>query len=401
MAAINSISETTPPPVAATQRVVFLDGMRGWASLVVVFNHLLPCFLALTTPAYRHWYFAFVSDGNFAVYIFFVLSGFALSIRFIQTGNPRIPVELALRRYPRLTLPIFVSSALAYTLMKLHLFFNVAASIPAHGEEWLATFFRFDPTPLHFLKFTLYKVFFEYEVATSYNQVLWTMPAEFFGSMVVFLVCLIFPYLRSPWIVLGIVGGVTLAANSVLLPFVLGVAMAFAFESSARRKYDRSLGALAASLTLIVAAAAYSPISYRGFPTIHAIVVRNTLPTAIFAALFVFGVSLSARVRGFFSNSLSRYLGSISFPLYLVHTLVICSFSSWLFLRGTNVHVVFLSTLAVCLLSANLFKYVERASVRFARVCSDALMKRLPASAEHRTALASMERPCILEIHEP
>ncbi len=385
------MNQTTPQqalPVAASHRVVFLDGVRGWASLMVVFHHLLPCFLAITTPAYRHWYLTFISDGNLAVYIFFVLSGFALSIRVVQTESPRVPVELALRRYPRLTLPILVSSALAYALMKLHLFFNVAASVPAHGEEWLATFYRFDPTLWHFLQFALYKVFFHYDVATSYNQVLWTMPAEFFGSMVVFLLCLIFPYLRAPWIVLGIVSGMMLATNSFLLPFVLGVAMAFAFESAARRKYDHGYVALAASLALILAAAAYSPISLEGFPTIHRIIERNTFPTTIFAAVLVFGVSLSARVRRFFSNPLSRYLGSISFPLYLTHTLVICSFSSWLFLRRTNVHVVFLASFAVCLVSADLFKYVEHASIRLARLCSDALMKRLPAPAERRTATA-------------
>jgi peptidoglycan/LPS O-acetylase OafA/YrhL len=377
-----------PLPAAASHRVAFLDGVRGWASLMVVFSHLGACFLALNTPAYRHWYFAFISDGNLAVYIFFVLSGFALSIRFVQTENPRIPVELALRRYPRLTLPIFAASALAYALMKLHLFFNVAASTPAHGEEWLGTFYRFEPTLSQFLKFTLYQVYFHYEIPTSYDQVLWTMSTEFVGSMLVFFLCLILPYLRYRWIVLGLVGGVMLATNSFLLPFVLGLAMAFAFETRVRREYDHSLLALAASLALILAAAAYSPISFKGFPTIHAITVRNTFPTTIFAALFVFGVSLSARVRGFFSNPLSRYLGSISFPLYLMHTLVICSFSSWLFLRGTNVHVNLLASLAVCLLSADLFKYVERASIRLARLCSDALMQRLPALAERRTAAA-------------
>jgi hypothetical protein len=69
------------PAGSSAARVVFLDGVRGWASLMVVLSHLLPCFLAITTPAYRHWYLTFVSDGNFAVYIFFVLSGFALSCK--------------------------------------------------------------------------------------------------------------------------------------------------------------------------------------------------------------------------------------------------------------------------------------------------------------------------------
>jgi len=373
---------------AQDHRVAFLDGMRGWASLMVVFSHLLPCFLAITTPFYRHWYLTFLSDGNFAVYIFFVLSGFALSIRFLQTGNARIPVELALRRYPRLTLPIFVSCALAFALMKLHWFFNVAASVPARSEDWLGTFYRFEPNLAHFLKFSLYNVFFNYDIARSYNQVLWTMSVEFYGSLLVFLLCLMFPYLRSPWAVLGILAGVMALANSSMLPFVLGLMIAMSFQSETRRVRDSSPGALIASLALIVATAAYSTISLKGFPTVHDIEVRPTFPSTIFAAVFVFGVSISARVRGFFSNALSRYLGSISFPLYLTHLLVICSLTSFLFLHGINVHLVFLASLAACLLSATLFRYVERAAIRLARVCSNVLMKRISvrASAEAITA---------------
>lgn len=376
------------PSGSSATRVVFLDGVRGWAALMVVFSHLLPTFLAITTPAYRHWYLTFLSDGNFAVYIFFVLSGFALSIGFLQTGNPRIPVELALRRYPRLTLPIFASCALAYALMKLHWFFNAAASVPAHSGDWLATFYRFEPTLPHFLKFSLYNVFFDYDIAKSYNQVLWTMSAEFYGSMLVFLLCLIFPHLRARWIVLGILAGVMMVANSPMLPFVLGLAISLSFESGVRKAHDRGGMALTTSLGLILATAAYSTISLKGFPTVHDIVVRDTFPMTVFAAVLVFGISLSATVRGFFANPLSRYLGSISFPLYLTHLLVICSFTSYLFLQGTNVHVVFLTSLAACLAAATLFRYVERASIRFARLCSDAIMKRIPVPSSRPAAAA-------------
>ncbi len=358
---------------------------------MVVFNHLLPCFLSITTPFYRHWYFAFVSDGNLAVFIFFVLSGFALSIRFIQTGNPRIPVELALRRYPRLMIPIFVSCAFAFAMMKLHLFYNVAASVPAHGEAWLGTFYRFQPGLGHFLKFALYRVFFQYDFATSYDQVLWTMSIEFFGSLLVFLLCLMFPYLRAKWAVLGILTGAMILLHSFMLPFVLGVAMALAYESTTRRKFEHRGWILAFSLVLIAAAAAYSPISYGGFPTVNQIVTRNPLPSTIFAALLVFGVSISARVRSFFSNPLSRYLGSISFPLYLTHFLVIASFTSWMFLKGINVQLLVIATLVACLLAADLFKYVERASIRVARLCSDALMKNVAAPAERRATAAARQ----------
>jgi peptidoglycan/LPS O-acetylase OafA/YrhL len=357
---------------------------------MVVFSHLLPCFLAITTPFYRHSYLTFLCDGTLAVYIFFVLSGFALSIRFLQTGDPRIPVELALRRYPRLTLPIFASCAIAFVLMKSHLFFNAAASVPAHSEDWLGLHFQFQPGFLHFLKFSLYNVFFDYDIGRSYNQVLWTMSVEFYGSMLVFLLCLIYPYLRARWMLLGILAAVMAVANSPMLPFVLGLGIAQFFQGDFRRTRDGGPAALLASLALIAATAAYSAISLNGFPTVHDFVVRPTFPSTVFAAVFVFGISISSRVRGFFSNPVSKYLGSISFPLYLTHLLVICSFSSWLFLEGTNAHIIFLASLAVCLVSATLFRVVERASIKLARMCSDALMQRVPVLRDRGVANATM-----------
>jgi peptidoglycan/LPS O-acetylase OafA/YrhL len=205
----------------------------------------------------------------------------------------------------------------------------------------------------------------------------------------VFLLCLIFPYLRGPWIILGILAAVMTAANSPMLPFVLGLMIAMAFETDARKSRDGGTAALAASLALILATAAYSTISLNGFPTVRDIVVRPTLPSTIFAAVFVFGVSLSAPVRAFFANPLSRYLGSISFPLYLTHLLVICSFTSFVFLKGWNVHLVFVASVAACLFSATLFRPVERAAIRLARVCSNVLMKRIPVPAA-RPSVAAM-----------
>ncbi len=369
----------SPTASGTTSRLVFLDGVRGWASLMVVFSHLVACFLAITTPSYRQLYFTFLCDGTLAVYIFFVLSGFALSIRFLQTGDTRIPVELALRRYPRLTLPIFASCAIAFALMKSNLFFNAAASIPAHSQNWLGTFYLFEPELLHFLKFSLYNVFFHYDVGHSYNQVLWTMSVEFFGSMLVFFLCLIYPFLRARCVVLGILTAVMAIANSPMLPFVLGLGIAQFFTGDARKQRDAGIGAFVTSLALIAATVAYSVISLHGFPTVQDFAVRPTFPSTIFAAVFVFGISISSRVRGFFSNSLSRYLGSISFPLYLTHLLVICSFSSWLFLQGTNTHVILLASLAACLIAASLFRFVERAAIALARRCSDTLMQPRPS----------------------
>ena len=75
--------------------------------MMVLFSHLVLFFLANSVPVLQGWWFAFISDGNLAVFIFFVLSGFALSVGYIETEKTSVLTSLALRRYSRLAIPIF------------------------------------------------------------------------------------------------------------------------------------------------------------------------------------------------------------------------------------------------------------------------------------------------------
>jgi peptidoglycan/LPS O-acetylase OafA/YrhL len=52
---------------------------------------------------------------------------------------------------------------------------------------------------------------------------------------------------------------------------------------------------------------------------------------AIGAAMVFFAISHSSTLQGFFRLSATQYLGKISFPLYLVHALVITSVGAWNF----------------------------------------------------------------------
>ena len=78
------------------RKIKYLDGLRGLAAFVVVFHHFILAFYPAlffgdnATPHLRAGLEAFVSgtpinllyNGNFAVSIFFVLSGYVLSYKF-------------------------------------------------------------------------------------------------------------------------------------------------------------------------------------------------------------------------------------------------------------------------------------------------------------------------------
>ena len=100
----------------AAQRLVHLDGLRGLAAFSVFICHFIQAFLphiyypnraeshGLWEDEFATSPFNLVVNGNFAVCLFFVLSGYVLSSRFLAEGDIAIPVS-----YTHLTLPTIYS----------------------------------------------------------------------------------------------------------------------------------------------------------------------------------------------------------------------------------------------------------------------------------------------------
>jgi peptidoglycan/LPS O-acetylase OafA/YrhL len=210
-----------------------LDGLRGLAALVVMIWHFsvgfLP-FLVGATIVGRHTPIdRLVSDtplflpfaGTFAVYIFFVLSGFVLSLSFFHKRDSSVLVSSAARRYFRLMIPAASSVILAYLLMRLigndaHL-----AASKTTGSYWLSAFWDFKPHLLTAIYQGVYGVFFTN--FNSYNTNLWTMQNELFGSFMVFLFLGLFGKLARRWVFYLAFGLILL--KTPYLAFLLGMAI--------------------------------------------------------------------------------------------------------------------------------------------------------------------------------
>ena len=119
------MQDSPPFPAAGAQRLVYLDGLRGWMALIVVLHHLFGDWLL--TPAelahhgtgwaaalYKWTPLGIVTDGQQAVFVFFAISGIALTYPVLRSSAPdRTLAGMAIWRYPRLAVPILVSCALA------------------------------------------------------------------------------------------------------------------------------------------------------------------------------------------------------------------------------------------------------------------------------------------------
>lgn len=355
-------------------RIIFLDGIRGWASVIVFLSHAIPCFLASKYTFLKTPILIFITDGNFAVSVFFVLSGIALTINYFRTKDTTVLLHLAIRRYPRLLLPIAASTFLGVAFFKLGLFYNHEAAPLLDSQWWLANHFSDKRTLQEILHFVSAEVFINKVHPWGYNINLWTMNIEFLGSFAVIAFCMfIYPLKRAAF--LAIPGLIAIYFCDFFIPFFFGVVISrhihFMVQFSARtRTIER--WCIGLSCVMLAATILFSTLS-RNLPFDTPDIVRTETLSTLFAGLLVIAVAINKHLRALLSTPLSRYLGHLSFPLYLTHLIVICSFSSFLYLHLQHFQslvvclILIPSTTAVSLLVAHAFAPVETCAIALSR----------------------------------
>lgn len=348
-------------------RYHFLDGLRGLFSVVVLLFHVIFVFYEPWMPTARQ--FGLFFNGPFAVYIFFIISGFSLTIGYFRAqasgrASPEhIIYRMAAARYARLAIPCLAACLLMYVIMISGL--NYFASIPSDFKPawWGWAYREYESLSLKsVLRFSLYDIFFpasfipvvKYEGPYLITN-LWTMSAEFVGSMIVFIYAIsVRNDDRRVWVSVAITIFLAVMKSHYVF-FFAGVIAADLFLKFKDRPFPR--WAEWASIIFIVLAFAFAR-------------PNGVISGVFFGFALVVLISLGKFTREIFGSALFRYLGSISFALYLVHMPVVVSLQSYLYLAYVNeiprVELVALSATLTILASfvlAHLFSYIDRYSI--------------------------------------
>jgi len=309
-------------------RINEIDGIRGWAALVVLLYHAFGEMLKFSVPEVHGAWFAPLLAGDIAVAIFFVLSGDALSSGYFASGGYKVIDRLLVRRYLRLTIPIFMSCLLTYMIMIAGLDYHMEASVILQRPDWLGQFLQFNESLIGFLRYSLIGVYIYHTHELSYNPFLWTMSIEMAGSMMVFLLCYLWQRLKKPqWVLFGLVVWLTVIGSFFSL-FFAGMLLGYFRQQGYFEKFlhQRShqylaLGFVAGIVGISIATAGmHRPAALMPLMLLVAIVL-------------VFCFYTQKHIKAFFCNPLSHFLGEISFPLYLVHFQVLISLMSWLVIQ--------------------------------------------------------------------
>jgi peptidoglycan/LPS O-acetylase OafA/YrhL len=287
--------------IGEAMRLRFLDGLRGWGAVVVLLYHVFSQGLPIDTAFGASLQYFVPFNGMLAVFVFFVVSGFSLSVRYLADGNIQSWFRIAAGRYVRLVIPIFVACFIVHLVM--------ASGFLVPPAERLAGFDRFltfDSTIGHLLKFSFFDVFFNYRFSDTYIGPLWTMSIELSGSFVVLLSVLAVRPLPFRFLfLLGLACLILLLASTPMLAlFAIGAALADGFN----RGWIDAVPKLAAIVLLSIGCLLPVLLPY----SVTAWGVFGASPLTL-------GCIAIPSIRNWLSGPVSGHFGRISFPLYLVH----------------------------------------------------------------------------------
>ena len=388
-----------------SERVAFLDGLRGLAALQVVFLHYVSAFLPVLAMAglgpadllaSHGWQAAiarspavFLINGYSAVYIFFLLSGYVLRRAFARIDGFASGLW---RRLVRLGLPASAAVLFAGALLSLDDQAHLHTAALSGSTHWLGILLATPPAPGPVLRDAiLNSVLTGYAGANgfpflrhlipmpdllhAFDPPTWTLNVELSGSVL----CLGLSYVERrrrvllPYVIAAL--ALWLGASQWFL-FALGYALAgLRRPSPGRLRQGLAILALAAGI-LLCRLIPPAPILL-----LHSLLRHQHPPdpfhfsNQVGAILIFLGVLHLPRAQHLLERRLPQFLGRISFSLYLVHFPVMATIGCGVFnLIAPRSGAVpgclaaLIAGLAVTLPVAVLFeRHVDRLAVRLSR----------------------------------
>ncbi|PYH89276.1 acyltransferase [Aspergillus ellipticus CBS 707.79] len=346
-------------PQQKARRTAYLDGLRGFAALLVYWGHhelwahdgigAERIFENAYGYDKQHYMVAFpgvrtfFSGGHFAVSVFFVLSGYVLSAKplaliqsreFLQLGDNL--ASALFRRWLRLHLPVIATTLIYMTFLHLFRVKTVLELKGSYGDElwnWYTEFKNFS-----FIFRGGGEPWF------TYNFHSWSIPVEFRGSIIVYTSLLAFSRCRHSKRLLCEIGLIIYFLYIVDgwfgALFMSGMFLCDLDLLAARDRLPDIFIMLEPFQEVIFSALFAISIYLGGVPSRSwdLQVLRDSpgwyylsylKPQAVFdfkwfylfwaATFLVSAIGRSPWLKRFFETRLNQYLGRVSFAFYLVH----------------------------------------------------------------------------------
>lgn len=381
-----------------TTKIASLESVRGIAAFSVVIYHFFSIFFPVMLGAgfeytqTRHDILFYITplaslfSGSLAVSLFFILSGFVLTLRFFENKQPSLFAS-AFKRYFRLMPIALATILLSYSFMALGFYDYALGGVTTHSPWTGSAYFAFTPSFMGAIWQGLGGAFnLQAAGSFSYNPVLWTIYYELLGSFLVFGLASLCRGFRKRWILYGIfiIGFI----HTYFVGFILGMLLSDLFVSFPRLfKNISSLPWVYKASAFALAFGVGSYPSIVGLPGSHLgkywsmltlssgdISLSRTI-MQLFAGAIIIVLALSwTGLRNLLENRAAQWLGKISYAVYALHFILLYSLTIALFVVLKNhlsytlaAFAALALTLPVILALSHLVHlYIERPSIQLA-----------------------------------
>ncbi len=369
---------------------VYMESVRGLAAMVVVVAHFMAAFYpaaVLGSQYHTHapWESLFATTplhlfvaGHFAVCIFFILSGYVLSLPYFgpEARDTDSLLSAVVKRPVRLGGLVLASILISRCLQKAHLFYNVPLSALSGSTPWFESFFAQPTLKLSTLVRTLSTQLFS--IGPLFNAPLWTIQIELYGSFLTYGFLLLFRKSTLRFAAYAI--ALVMFRETLYHGFIFGMMFADLVKNYPAL-LPRQRPKLSWALLLV---GLYFSSHPHHIPreqlrdTVFGILPKFEVLGGGFSmlgAICIFqSILMTPKLQAWLSGKVFAYLGRISYSMYAIHFLVLGSVTSWMFLQlytklgyGTACVISALAYLAVVVASAHyLMKYVDEPTTRMA-----------------------------------
>lgn len=379
------------------KKLFYLDGIRGLAAFAVVISHYIQVFYPAALngrPQQSHsawdiWYghspINLFYNGQFAVCLFFVLSGYVLSVKMFEkeldsANFQKLLHSSAIRRYIRLAVPAAVSVLLVY----LAIITNSFHLQEIWGTTWTdmkKDYYDLDTDIYSVIKAAIFDPFFRFK-AHPYNPVLWTMSYELAGSFLIFGFLALFGRLKKRWIVYVVLSIALI--QTYFVAFLWGMLLADLLKHKWVK--NKILSVLVLLMGIYLGSAPYTPLMGTMYEPIEVWTknindwIQFNIDPRLFArtlgsVMILFALLRINALQHVLGNKIFSYLGKISFSLYLIHFTFLNTFSAFLFSKVIHhfsynlaYAITFLvSMIPLFILSHYYMKYIDQGALKLAQ----------------------------------
>lgn len=351
-----------------------LDVIRGYAALSVMLAHTLTVFFSDKPEIWRwvEWSpLRFLFAGHQAVIMFFVLSGFALTV-MIRSMKDYSYIKYSLARIIRLWIPYAASIIFTYIVVSIlvrngHYWQNgwmgIAPSVITTSDvvKNLTMLGEFNPYSVNPPIWTLVQ---EMRISFLFPIVLMLAsrfgPKAVFGSYVLSVACCIIFY-NDMYADMAKIKDSLIFTLSFLSPFTIGCCIAINIK-----KISDTVGNLSTRMAWIIFIMSYLIYSYSFNRTWSASArLAGDILISLSSAIII---CLSTKVKQGNFLRVGEYLGRISFSLYLTHISVLTVLTVMMIGKINNWPILLLMA-PLSIILAHLFtKTIDSLSIRLSRL---------------------------------